>query len=360
MESLPQRLTAPAKGMLALLVAASAGIAWWASHGSEGFGIDSMFYLSQAHTLEAGGPMQIPDGLGGLTALNHWPPLYPALLALIHIFGPDGLGAARVLNIALFPLNTLLVFGLAYRASCSPAAALISSGIFVLAPSVMEAHAMALSESLCLCLWLLSLLLLVEFSKSKHRTLLLLAAVIAGLSILTRYAAIAQLGAGAVCISWHASDKGKRRYVDAIIYLIVGVLPLVFHGFWQRHEVAQYVADPTHQAVFTERHLAYYGFSAHAMRSIFIVLQSWLCPAIGLPLVIRGPIMAAMVVALGTLIGLLCRSRFTSVPFSSCFGVFWLAVLNLVAYSVLLLATAMFYDPDLDLSARMQDRKSVV
>src|SRR5258708_1956556 len=93
---------------MAVLMMASAAMCWWITRHGIGFSSDSMAYVSAARHLLAEGTLRNLKS-GTWAVMRHWPPLYPATLAALSWPHGDPMDTARWLNMALFPLNVLLL-----------------------------------------------------------------------------------------------------------------------------------------------------------------------------------------------------------------------------------------------------------
>src|SRR5262245_38410829 len=82
-----------------------------------GVGPDSTTYLDAARHLRQGEGLVVLEGSHGTRPLSHYPPLYPALLALAGTASADALAGARALHALLFGVNVLLVGLLIRRAT---------------------------------------------------------------------------------------------------------------------------------------------------------------------------------------------------------------------------------------------------
>src|SRR5687768_2666146 len=81
----------------------------WTTALGAGVSPDSVLYIDAARNLLAG------KGLVALgIPLSHYPPGYPAVLALGGLAGIEPLAGARLLNALLFGLNAMLIGWLAY------------------------------------------------------------------------------------------------------------------------------------------------------------------------------------------------------------------------------------------------------
>src|SRR6267143_4110417 len=99
------------KTLIIVAVIAVAGILFvlLATRFGAGISPDSTVYLDAARSLLRGAGLSVMSGRSSeLIPLTHYPPLYPALLALIGKSGMPLESAARVLNAVLFGANAAL------------------------------------------------------------------------------------------------------------------------------------------------------------------------------------------------------------------------------------------------------------
>ncbi len=192
---------------------------------------DSISYIDAARNLLAG------DGFFARSKpLVHWPPVYPLLLAGVGLFQQgDILQAGRVLAIFCFGANVVLL-GLAVqmctRHSLSATGCAIL--IFLSSPPVIAIHAMAWSEAPFIMFLLATFVLLA--SHIRHLTppppapprpyLLLLASMMAGLAMTTRYVGITLLPPTLFALLYLGDQPVKYKIKDAIIFMNVASLPL--------------------------------------------------------------------------------------------------------------------------------------
>src|SRR5262249_33628277 len=130
--------------------------------------------------------------------------------------GVPSASAARALNVVLFPLTVLLAAAMAWSVGGNVAAA-GTALILGTSPVLLEIFANAWSEPLFLVLALAALFAL-ERATADPRWVLP-AGLIAGISVLDRYAGIALVATGVLVLLW-------RRITLAVLYGAVAVLPL--------------------------------------------------------------------------------------------------------------------------------------
>jgi hypothetical protein len=196
----------------------------------QGLGLndDSIAYIAGARS--------ILDGQGYREAwlvsngpVTHFPPGYPAVLALLgFLTGLDPLRGARVLNSALFGLNVFLAGWLGWRMTGSRLVGLLVAAGTLLSSSLLYIHARAMSEPLYIFLTLLSFLVLDEYfvrspavqlrvSRAAPASLLLVTlGCLLGWAYLARYAALSLLAtmlAGLLILH----ENWRKRWQDAAL-----------------------------------------------------------------------------------------------------------------------------------------------
>jgi hypothetical protein len=208
----------------ALALAALAAF-WFSTPHGVGLGFDSITYIAVARSLLSGG------GLGryncaGFKPLTLWPPLYPIVLASIGRLGMDPTLASRLAGAIGYALTILFGGLLAGRAAASRAAAAMASSLLFLSAPLLQVSTWAMSEHLFLPLTLASFLLLRPSIKSSSRKALLAAGVCAGAAALTRYVGAIAVLAGAITLAIIHDRTGRRRWLDAGLFTLCGLLPL--------------------------------------------------------------------------------------------------------------------------------------
>ncbi len=175
-----------AAALLAIAAAASLA-AHLAMRAGIGLSPDSDTYLTAARQLARGHGFVVPTSAGGLEPLTHYPPLYPALLALLGKAGLGMLAAARLLNLAAFAGSIVLV-GVIFRygLKLSRPASLAGAAAVAVSVDLIQIYAMVWSEGPFIFLMLLALLMLGWFVTDQRRTALAGAALAVALAMLAR------------------------------------------------------------------------------------------------------------------------------------------------------------------------------
>ncbi len=331
---------------LVFLMVGAAGASLWVTRDGVGFSNNSAPFVCAARTYLQGGAMLVADDAGGLEPLRHWPPLYPAALAAMSKLTGDVPAAARWLDALLFPLSICLLAALALRLRLSAVAGAAVCLLFTLAPVILWAYVSAMSEALCLMFWLLGLGLLLEYQKRQSWVWLVAAAVVAAAVAMTRYVGEAHILAGVVFVLLFTTGSWARKLVRAAAYGLIAVAPL-----------ASWIGSWDHASVVADRHPAYYGLTLSQIQKIAAALTRWVIPLDGHSIFKIG--LFAVVGLLAAILAFLLvkgwrrQTRRPAWDWREHAPVMLIAI-SLLIYQAVILLTAMFLDPVMDLSERMQ------
>ena len=189
---------------------------------------DSVSYISTARNLAAGNGFIQWNG----SSYTHAPPLFPLLLALTGIFGPDLADTAGYVNAFLYGLAIFLSsLWLWQHIRTRPAPTsrtlqtwilLWAAAVLVLSPSLLRIASYALSEPLFILLTVSALFTFNTFLDIDKRAYLVLAAIFTALACLTRYVGIT-IPATLLLFLLLRKDTLSKKTTDTVIYaLIVG------------------------------------------------------------------------------------------------------------------------------------------
>lgn len=304
---------------------------------------DSVRYLDAARHLAAG--QGLSTGLDGAVApLTHYPPLYPLLLAPLAALETPEPESVRWLNALLLVATVCLVGGAAYRGSRgSPGAAALGAGLVAAHPGVFRAHAHAWSEPPFFLLVLASLLLVSSHARRPDRRRLVLAGILAGVSVLARYAGVAVVAAGVLATLF---ARGRRAAVervrDGLGFLAAAAVPILPWAL----RTALVRGSPV------DRDPIVAPISGGTLRQGAATLAGWLLPGDlpgDLPASAAVPVAAALAVLLlaGSVV-VLRRRRAEEPPLD-----LTAFLLFLVAYPLALLASLALFDPFIPLDHRI-------
>ena len=214
---------------LCVLGALGVSLFLWAT-APHGIGIrtDSVAYLWSAKNLVQGIGLGTVDAFGKFKPLNHFPPLYPTLLAVFELMGTSGLNAARWLG-ALWIGMQILLSGLILARLTNRSFWLPIIGVLVLFffPAVWETNLYAMTEPLYIVCSLMGFLCLDNYYINNKSRWLCLASVLFGLSFFARYIGIAVITAGALFILFQNKTGAKRKTLEILIMGSISVLPML-------------------------------------------------------------------------------------------------------------------------------------
>ena len=238
---------------------------------------DSAFYVGLARSLREGFEFIAPPGS---QPLAHFPPLFPAVLAVVAtVLGLDPLDAAGVLNPVLVGATAVIVGLVVRRRTGSVVSGAVATAVVAVARESLVYGASALSEPLFMLLAVGGLVALAASIADRSRRLLAAATAMVGLACLTRYAGAALLVAGVAAILRFEGAAGRRR---ALAFAAAGAAPLVV---WLA-AVGR-----------TNRHLALHLFDAGYWTTGIDAVSKWVAPAF-LPWPVRVAVAAAAGVGL--------------------------------------------------------------
>ena len=207
---------------------------------------DSMHYLDAARGIASGHGVAILSEHGKWEPMLHWPPLYPALLALPMRLGADRLQAARWINALIFAGILLLSGLIVWRQTRSRWASLIAAAIVALGPPILHVHVNAWSEPLFILLTLAALAASAEYLHRPGFLTLTCGGLLAGAAMLTRYAGVALPPALCAGIVLFSSPSLRRRLRDAALLGLIAFLPYavwaMIHGRFDRTAVPHFLS----------------------------------------------------------------------------------------------------------------------
>ena len=167
------------------------------THWGPGIGGDATIYITSARNLLAGKGLGLIQPDGGFRLIPYFPPFFSLVLSLIGLTGADLVAAAHWLNMLLFGGLVWLAGSLTYRVSRSVPLAGVLAVLLMASPILIPVYSWAMAEPLSIFCGVLGLVWLVDyFHQPQRRSLLILSGLLAGLSFLTRYSAVAYLAAG--------------------------------------------------------------------------------------------------------------------------------------------------------------------
>jgi hypothetical protein len=205
-----------------LAAAASAAVTWLATRHGPGLTPDSLSYLLLARSLRAGEGFLF---LGRPEA--HFPPGYPAALAVAGALAGDELAGARWLAAACAALcGGMAVLAVQRSRPGTRAPALAAAGLLICSPALLGLRGMAWSETLFLPLLLAAWVLLARLlGERSHRTLAAVVALL-GAAALTRYAGLAFVVGASLTLGLARGRDRRERLREAGFLLLAASAPL--------------------------------------------------------------------------------------------------------------------------------------
>ncbi len=178
---------------------------------------DSVVYVSTARSFMGAAIPQLSTGL--FVPAAHFPPLYPALLALAAtLTATDPLVAARLLDIFFFGITLALVGGMTYQFTRKVWVAGLTVFFVLSQPQMLRHFGTNASEPLFIVCLLAMLWLLLEER-------ILWAALFAALAFLTRYIGIALIAAGVCGLLLFSAYNWRLRFRKAAVFGVIGITP---------------------------------------------------------------------------------------------------------------------------------------
>jgi len=207
---------------------------------------DSVDYqvMSRCITEDSGSFIAVPDCH---LLILHYPPLFPLVIAAIKALRVDFMSGVGWLNMFLFGCNVFIAGFILKEFTRSVMMALAGSFLMAIAPDMLDLSSQALTEPLFLFFTYLTLLGLILYLKKGCKRVLLLAAILASLAFLTRFAGSALIVAGTISIAFPHRPKRANAWKHALIFFCLGILPM---GVWWFKNVLAYGVVIDRLAVF--------------------------------------------------------------------------------------------------------------
>jgi hypothetical protein len=206
------------------------GSVLWFSISKYGLGIstDSVHLLFGGQNLAAGNGLISYDG----SFLTLWPPLYPALLGLVHLVtGTNMLAAATIVQAAAFvglSLCTSILFLRIFEGSLPLAAA--ATVLADIGAVVLTSFDVVGSDYVGLCLAILSILLTGYYIESHSGRALVGLTAVGMLAMLDRYLFVAAIATSAVCVFWLTGSSLRQKLARGLLVCVAAVPAGVWLG----------------------------------------------------------------------------------------------------------------------------------
>ena len=236
--------------------------------GASGCPLNSVRYIQAAHNFTSGAGLSTWDE-AGFQPLTHFPPLYPLILAIAASSLQLAAAWAHSLQALLFAANIASLGLIAWYYSPGKRwLGIIAAITACLALPLLEIHAWAWSEPLFLLLATWALFALYRHLEKPENLWLLCAAGLAALACLARYLGFAVVLAGVLAILLLSRKPLKSRLVDLLVFSAISLLPV---SIWL-------VSGALLGSASAERMLAYHPLSLAQIKTIILVMTTWLAP----------------------------------------------------------------------------------
>ncbi len=172
------------------------------------------------------------------------PPLYPVLLAIIHMLDLAASGVCGVLHVVLGTLTVWGVWHLGRLWKLPPGAGLVAAALVTIDPILLAHSTQLMTETLATFLATMTLIAVTYFARENSILWALLAGLLAGLCILCRPEFLVWLVVVALAFPWLA--VGPRRIRRVAIYLAATAAVLAPWGIRNYHVFGRPIITTTH------------------------------------------------------------------------------------------------------------------
>jgi len=219
---------------------------------------DSVWFVMGADNMLAGNGYSITAGGGEIIMpIVGFPPVFSVVLASLGSLGFDFAEGSRWLNALMFGVSAFLTWKLIHDYTGSKWVSLAGAVLFLGNSSLIKYHSWVMSEGLYILLQLTVFSLLIAYIKSKKQSLWVLAAVLTGVGILTKYIGFSLLFSGALTLLFFSQKDWKTRIKNSLLYIFIASLPVVV---W-------FIRNSTLRGNLTNR-----TFTYHPMRSDLLIV----------------------------------------------------------------------------------------
>jgi len=272
-----------ALGLIALI---SVGIVLYSTPQGLGLSDDSIAYIAGARSI-LGGQGYREAWLASNQPVTHFPPAFSSILALIGLSGLDPLRGTRFINSMLFGGNAFLLGILGWRMTRSQLAGVVLALLFAVNASLLNAHAVAMSEPLYIFFSLAAFLTFSQYfevlpspyGRGQGEGWLIATGILTAFAYLTRYAGLALIATFLVTLIL-LQDTWKKKLTSAGIFL-AGAVPFLLGWGIRNKLVADNATNRTlvwHPLTVENINIGIFNFS-----EFFIPIESWRRALIRIP-----------------------------------------------------------------------------
>ena len=240
-----QRLrSAPKVLILALLlgIAAFSGVIDFTQPPGPGLDPDALAYLGAANSLAHGHGLRVPssswESADTTAPLVHFPPAFPAAIAIGIKAGASPIGSARIVEATAAAVTTVAML-LAANVAGGILATLLVLGLLASTPAILAVHGGILSEPLFLAILALFTWIMSRERRGMDRQRTILLGALAAAATLTRYAGVSLVVAAVFEAWWNADGSRtptwKQRAKRAMVAAEVPAFVLAIWVFTRPH-----------------------------------------------------------------------------------------------------------------------------
>lgn len=254
--------------LVILAIAAGIYMAYCTDYAPWGFS-DSAAYFSAARNLAAGHSLSVSTVNGGHSPLNLHAPLYSLVLAVFVKFNASLVSVSKGMDILFWALLVFLCGWLFYRITGRQVEAFFFALVCSFSYPLIVSFSSLMSEPLALVLGIPGFLLLVLAVRNDSDKWMIVSAVCIGLSVLTRFAFAAALGAGVLVLLIFSTRPWRKRWISVLIFGLVGAAPMVL---WTVLQKLQQASTGGRSLVFTDL----FSKARHFAAAVWGTLKYWM------------------------------------------------------------------------------------
>jgi hypothetical protein len=186
-----------------------------------------MAYITTAVNISEGKGVLMTTSFGQPFPLTHFPPSYPAVLAIAKLVTGDVLKGATLTGALLYASNITLIGWIVYLATKRWPLSLAAALVALMSPVILDIHIMAMSEPLFTLCLLSSITLLTMHVIEPRTSMLLLAAILAAAAWLTRYIGVTIIFTGLIMLIVGRRVSWKNKFQEILLYIAVSITPFL-------------------------------------------------------------------------------------------------------------------------------------
>lgn len=209
------------------MVLAGCLLVWYATQWGPWAFSDSAAYVSSARNFNKGLGISLRSANGTLSALDHFPPLYPLLLALFLRSGLDYLSAGRILDMLSFAL-LLLSLGIGTFIFTKQTWLFILICLLVLfSPVMLDAFTGLMTEPIFIALFFTSFIFTLLYCQQQKPIFFIISVCFTSLLPLIRYAGIFACASNAILIFFFLNSRPLKRFVNSLLFGLTSSIPIL-------------------------------------------------------------------------------------------------------------------------------------